>query len=193
MLGPVEVVVDGEARSVGRSGERAVLALLALRAGAVVGTERLVDDLWGTQLPADPGNALQLRVSKLRRALAAAGAPADVVVTRPPGYLLAVEPHQVDALLAGRLVEQAREAADPARAERLYSEALAQWRGEALSEFAGTGWAEPERTRLEELRLTALEERAELWLAAGRHADVLAELEPVIATHRCASGSAACR
>ena len=181
LLGPVSVVVDGSERDVGRSSERALLALLALRAGTVVSTARLIDDLWGEQLPDDPGNALQTRVSKLRRALAAAGA-VGVVVTRSPGYVLDLEPARVDALRASDLVELARRA-EPDRAEALHTEALGLWRGEPLAEFTGEAWAGPEQARLAELRLTAVEERARLRLAAGRDAEVLAEVEPLVAAH----------
>ncbi|MFR9803326.1 ATP-binding protein [Pseudonocardia sp. RS010] len=181
LLGPVGVVVDGQERSVGRGAERALLALLALRAGQAVSPARLIDDLWGDRLPEDPGNALQTRVSKLRRALAAAGAPGGVV-TRAPGYVLEVEPRRVDALRAAELIERARRA-DGRRAEELYTEALELWRGDPLAEFASEGWAGLERTRLEELRLTAVEDRARLRLAAGRGTEVLAEVEPLVAAH----------
>ncbi|GAA2868770.1 BTAD domain-containing putative transcriptional regulator [Pseudonocardia halophobica] len=181
LLGPVSVVVDGNGRDVGRSSERALLALLALRTGTVVSSARLIDDLWGEQLPDDPANALQTRVSKLRRALAAAGA-AGVVATRSPGYVLDLGSARVDALRAAELVELARRA-DPDRAEALHTEALGLWRGEPLAEFTGEGWAGPEQARLAELRLTAVEERARLRLAAGRDAEVLAEVEPLVAAH----------
>ncbi|MCE3555558.1 winged helix-turn-helix domain-containing protein [Pseudonocardia sp. RS11V-5] len=182
LLGPVAVVVDGRARDVGRSSERALLALLALHAGTVVSTARLIDDLWGEQLPDDPANALQTRVSKLRRALTTAGVP-GVVATRSPGYVLDVAPDRVDAFRAAELVEQARRTADPHRAEELHTAALALWHGEPLAEFADEGWAAPERARLQELRLTAIEERAALRAATGRDAEVLAEVEPLAAAH----------
>lgn len=185
LLGPVRVGSAGDARTVGRAAERAVLALLALQPGTVVAATRLMDALWGSDLPDDPANALQTRVSKLRRALAAAGMPAAAVVTRAPGYLLAVEPTAVDAHRAVRLIEEARRAtsADPARAERLYADALALWHGEALEEFGDADWAQPERVRLAELRLAAIEERIELLLAAGRHGEVLGDLERLVAEH----------
>src|SRR5690349_8574251 len=104
VLGPVEVVVDGNVRGLPGGGERELLAVLALSAGRVVSVAALVDALWGETLPAHPGNALQLRVSRLRRALAAAGAPGELVVTRPPGYLLAVDRDRVDALRFADLV-----------------------------------------------------------------------------------------
>ena len=97
LLGPVEVVVDDEVRSVPGSGERELLALLALNAGRVVGVPALVDSLWGEDLPANPANALQVRVSKLRLALSAVGLPVSLIVTRAPGYQLDIDPRQVDA------------------------------------------------------------------------------------------------
>ena len=184
VLGPVEVVVDGEPRPLPGGGERELLAQLALSAGRVVAVPALVDALWGEELPANPGNALQLRVSKLRRALAAAGT-ADVLVTRAPGYLLDVDPRQVDALRLAGLVAEARAAAgtDPEHAARRYREALGLWRGSPLAEFADARWAAPEAARLTELQLAAREELVDLELAAGRHTAVLAELEALTAAH----------
>ncbi|WP_448625402.1 ATP-binding protein [Geodermatophilus sp. URMC 64] len=185
VLGPVEVVVDGLVRSLPGGGERELLALLALSAGRVVAVPALVDGLWGEALPVNPGNALQVRVSKLRRALAAAGAPGEPVVTRPPGYLLDIPRDRVDALRFTDQVAAARAAdgADPVAAARLYREALAAWRGPALAEFAGSAWAGPEAARLAELQLAAREELVDLELAAGRHAEVLGELEELTRAH----------
>ncbi|MEX5720773.1 ATP-binding protein [Geodermatophilus maliterrae] len=184
VLGPVELVVDGRARSLPGAGERELLALLALSTGRVLAVPALVDALWGEELPANPGNALQGRVSKLRRALAVAGL-ADVLVTRPPGYLLDVDPAQVDALRFAHLVSAARTAAatDPERAARLHRRALACWRGAALAEFAEARWAGSEAARLTELQLAAREELIDLELAAGRHTDVLPQLEALTAAH----------
>jgi predicted ATPase/DNA-binding SARP family transcriptional activator len=185
VLGPVEADVDGRVRSLPGGGERELLALLALSAGRVVPVPTLVDGLWGEALPVNPGNALQVRVSKLRRALAAAGAPSELVVTRPPGYLLDMPRDRVDALRSTDRVAAARAAAnrDPVVAARLYREALAAWRGPALVEFAGSPWAGPEAARLAELQLAAREELVDLELDAGRHAEVLGELEQLTTAH----------
>src|SRR4051794_6807165 len=185
LLGPVEVVVDEQVRSLPGAGERELLALLALAAGRVVAAPALVDGLWGEALPVNPGNALQVRMSKLRRALAATGAPGELVVTRPPGYLLDLDRGGVDALrFADRVAPpRAAAAADPVAAAGLYREALAAWRGPALAEFAGSAWAGPEAARLAELQLAAREELVDLELAAGRHAEVLGELEQLTAAH----------
>jgi predicted ATPase/DNA-binding SARP family transcriptional activator len=184
VLGPIEVFVDGHARPLPGAGERELLALLALSAGRVVPVPALIDALWEGRLPANPGNALQVRVSKLRRALAAHGL-ADALRTRPGGYVLDVDPPSVDALRFADLVAAARTAAGPSpeTAAGRYREALALWRGTALAEFAGTRWAGPEAARLSELQLAARVELIDLELAAGRHTEVLTELEALTAAH----------
>lgn len=182
VLGPVEVVVEGHVRSLPGGGERELLAVLALSAGRVVAVPALIDALWGEDLPGNPANALQVRVSKLRRALGAAGVDGSLVVTRPPGYLLDLDPQSVDAIRFTGLVQRAR-GTDPATAARLYREGLSLWRGAALAEFADARWAAPEAARLAELQLAAREEVIDSELAAGRHTDVLAELEALTAAH----------
>ena len=164
VLGPLELVVDGRVRPVPGAADRALLALLAL-AGGTVSTDRLIDALWGQALPANPANALQLRVSKLRRVVGAA------LVTQPHGYRLGVDPDRVDAVRFARLV-----------GERRFEDALALWRGPPLAELAGQDWARVEVTRLEELRATAIEEQVEARLAAGEHAALVAELQALVAT-----------
>ncbi|MDQ3734689.1 MAG: winged helix-turn-helix domain-containing protein [Actinomycetota bacterium] len=185
VLGPVEVVLEGRVRSAPSGGERELLALLALSARRVVPTANLVDALWGEELPANPSNALQVRVSKLRRALDKLGMSSALIVTRPPGYLLDLDREHVDALRFTDLITSARAVADmdPTGASELYRDALSMWRGEALSEFADSAWARPEMTRMVELQLAAREELIDLDLAAGRHADVLAELEALSAAY----------
>ena len=184
VLGPVELLVDGHTRPLPASGERELLGLLALAVGRVVSVPALIDALWGEQLPANPGNALQVRVSKLRRALTAAGL-GDLLLTRPPGYLLDVDPLSVDALRFADLVAAARAAAgtDPETAAGRYREALALWRGTPLAEFADTRWAAPEVARLTHLQLAAQVELIDLELAAGRHPALLSELEALTAAH----------
>src|SRR5688500_20184555 len=97
VLGLVEVLIDGTPRTVPGTGERELLALLALSAGRVVASSTLIDALWGEDLPANPDNALQVRVSQLRRALADLGLLPQVIATRPPGHLLDSDPRQGDA------------------------------------------------------------------------------------------------
>jgi DNA-binding SARP family transcriptional activator len=102
ILGPLEVLDGSGPVRVPGAKERALLADLLVHAGRVVPADRLVEDLWGEDPPGNPANTLQGRVSALRRALGPAGA--GVVATRPPGYLLQVDPEQVDAARFERLV-----------------------------------------------------------------------------------------
>jgi predicted ATPase/DNA-binding SARP family transcriptional activator len=183
ILGPL-VVRDGEALvRVPGAKERALLADLVVHAGRVVSADRLVEDLWGETPPGNPGNALQGRVSALRRALGSAGS--KLVVTRPPGYVLEVDPEGVDAGRFEGLVAEATALApaEPPRAAQLLEEALGLWRGAALAEFADRPWAQAEAARLEERRLAAVEALVELRLTAGGHAGLVGELEGLVADH----------
>jgi predicted ATPase/DNA-binding SARP family transcriptional activator len=182
ILGPLEVDDGTGPVRIPGAKERALLADLLVHAGRVVSADRLIDDLWGDQPPGNPANTLQGRVSALRRAL---GPVAGVLVTRPPGYLLELDHEQVDAARFDRLVAEARRSAarDSPDAARQLDEALALWRGPALAEFADQPWAQAEAARLEELRLVAVELRAEVGLAAGRHSELVGELEALVAAH----------
>jgi DNA-binding SARP family transcriptional activator len=185
MLGRLEVV-DGDRRVVlPRGHARALLALLALRAGEVLSTERLVDQLWGPVPPPTAAKALHGLVSILRMRLEPdrdRGAAARILETRPPGYLLSLDRDQVDAHRFRSLVEAAAGAPVAAKAT-LLAEALGLWRGPALDDFAYEPFAQAPIADLEELRLTALEERVEADLALGRHARLVAELEGLTTEH----------
>jgi predicted ATPase/DNA-binding SARP family transcriptional activator len=187
ILGPLEIAGDDALRTLPAGAERAVLVLLLLSAGRVVPADTLVDALWGEDLPANAANALQGRVSRLRRALADAGLGDGLILTRAPGYLADVDPEQVDAHRFTRLVADARRlAADhgsAAEALLLYDKALALWRGDSLAELGEQSWSRAEATRLVELRLTAVEERVDLRLRAGQHTELVAELEVLTARH----------
>ena len=177
ILGPLEVLAaDGEPLALGGQKQRGVLALLLLRANQVVSTEFLVDALWGEQPPRTATTSLQNSISALRKLLGP-----DVLVTRAPGYRLAVDPDSVDLARFEALVASARALDPPERAERL-REALALWRGEPLAEFAFEPFA-PEVRRLEELRLAVLEDRLEAELACERFAEVVPELEGLVRQH----------
>ena len=126
ILGPVEVWEDGRPVSLGRGKQRAVLALLLLSANRTVSSDRLIDQLWDGQPPATATTALQGHISALRKALGP-----DVIATRPPGYVLEVEPEQVDLGRFERLREEARDVlrgGDPRAAAEKLREALELWR-----------------------------------------------------------------
>jgi predicted ATPase/DNA-binding SARP family transcriptional activator/tetratricopeptide (TPR) repeat protein len=180
ILGPLEVVAGGRPVQLTGARERALLAILLIHAAEVVSADRLIDELWGDDLPGNPSNALQVVVSRVRRAL-----DGELLVTRKPGYVLHVDTDSVDARRFGRLVAEAERVslADQARRSSLLAEALGLWRGPALAEFALDGFARDEVTRLEEARIRAVELKTEADLALGRHAELAGELKALVAAH----------
>jgi predicted ATPase/DNA-binding SARP family transcriptional activator len=188
MLGPL-VVRSGDGRpvEVGGARLRALLVRLALDPGRPVSVDALVDGLWGASPPAGAVNALQSLVSRLRRALPPDGPTgAAPVGSEPAGYRLDLDRDQVDAHRFERLALQGRaalEAGAPDLAAAVLQEALALWRGPALADALDAPFAAAPAARLEELRRAALEDLLEAKLALGRHAEVLAELEALVAAH----------
>jgi DNA-binding SARP family transcriptional activator len=175
ILGPLEVLAaDGEQLPLGGQRQHAVLAVLLLHANHVVSTEFLVDALWGENPPRTATTSLQNAISALRKILGP-----DVLLTRPPGYRLAVEEDALDLDRFERLVASARGLEPEERAERL-REALVLWRGEPLAEVAFQPFASLEVRRLEELRLATLEDRIEADIACERYAELVSELEALV-------------
>ncbi len=181
LLGPLEAI-NGDAPVVlGGPKQRALLARLLLDANRTVSVDRLVDDLWGEDVPGTAVKMVQIYVSQLRKALP----DAVPLHTRAPGYAIEVEPDHLDIERFRRLREEARaslDAADAATASRLLGEALSLWRGRALAEF-NEPFAATERAHLEELHLASIEDRIDADLALGRHSNVIGELEALIAEH----------
>ena len=184
VLGPVELTAGGRPLALGGARARGVLAMLLAHANQVVSADRLADELWPGR-PADRAAAsLQVRLSELRKAFRFAGAD-DRLATRPPGYLLTVAPGDLDSLRFAQLAEEgaaALEAGDAATAAQRLTDALALWRGPAFAGIDAPS-VRAEAGRLEEMRLAALESRAEALVAAGRHGEVIAELETLTAAH----------
>lgn len=185
MLGPLRVEAGGRRRALGPQ-QAALLAILLLEPGRPVPGARLAELLWGSPLPPAAATTLRSHVHHLRRALEpgrAAGADPALLVREGHGYRLRVEPEQVDAVRFERLLGEGRQALaqDPrAAAERLEA-GLALWRGPALAEVAERPFAIAAAARLEGLRRTALAMRIEADLALGRHAEVVGELEGLLA------------
>lgn len=177
ILGPLEVLEGNRQVRVSGTRERALLAVLLIHAGEVMSADRLIDELWGSGLPANPSNALQVVVSRVRKPLEAR------LVTRKPGYLLDVAPEELDARRFERLVAQARQVADsdPAQRLSLLQDALSLWRGPALDEFSAEDFAREEIARLEEARIRAVEMKIDAELALGRHAELVGELKALVA------------
>ena len=165
ILGPLEVTDGEQAVTVAGAKPRALLAALLIRSGQTVSTERLIDELWGDDPPETAQNTLQVYVSQLRRALGA-----ETIVRRSSGYALAASREQIDLARFEDLVESARAVEPHVAADRL-RDALALWRGEP----------EVDAARLEELRLAALESRIDADLALGRHAELVPELQALVA------------
>jgi DNA-binding SARP family transcriptional activator len=178
ILGPLDVRDGDRQLALGGTRQRALLGLLLVHANEVVSSDRLVDELWGE---AEGSKALQVAVSRLRKAIGP-----DVVVTRPPGYELRVEPGELDLHRFEELVAKGRSAlarGDAAAASEALTEALALWRGPPLADLAFEPALQTDLARLEELRVAALEERIEANLALGRNADAIGELEALAASH----------
>ncbi len=178
ILGPLEIGLNGSSFTIKGRKPRALLALLLLHRNEVVPAERLIDDLWGENPPATAANTLQVYVSQLRKVVE------DELVRDGPGYSLQVEPDGLDAERFERLAGEAASALGRGAyvdASDLLVEALALWRGPPLVDVHYESFAQAEITRLEELRLAALEGRLEADLGLGRHSQVVGELEALVA------------
>ncbi|WP_158883398.1 BTAD domain-containing putative transcriptional regulator [Amycolatopsis anabasis] len=182
VLGPLAVwTTKGDQVVVPELKVRALLADLLAHAGNPVSTDRLVEDLWGEELPVNPAAVLQLKVSRLRRVLEdAEPGGRDLVVSRPPGYLLRAEAGSVDMARFQDLVERARGTADTRARVELLSSAFSLWRGEAFADFGDYPFTRALAARLEDERLDALEEQVEARLALGEHGRLASELGDLV-------------
>jgi len=179
VLGPIEVELESGELVHLRPTLRRLLAVLLVDAGKVVSVDKAIDALWGDPLPARPEAALQIHVSRLRKAF---GKP-DVVATRAPGYLLRVEDDQYDAAVFERLLGEARnalEAGSVGPAEEKLVQAQALWRGPAYIEFADESFAQIEARRLNRLRLASKQVHLECQIQLGRAAEAIPELETIV-------------
>jgi class 3 adenylate cyclase/DNA-binding SARP family transcriptional activator/tetratricopeptide (TPR) repeat protein len=169
--------------------QRTLLSVLLVHANEPVSTGRLIEAIWGDRLPSLPEKTLQVHMAQLRKVLEpgrAAGSPSRLR-SRDGGYELSLEPGELDLDRFEELRGRAREAfdhGDPETAAALLREALGLWRGPALAELAAGGLVAIEIARLEEVRLATLEGRIEADLALGRHAQLVPELEALVARHR---------
>lgn len=189
VLGPLEVTGESRPIDLGAPKHRALLALLLCTPGRVVSVDRLIDLLWQGAPPAAATSTLQAYVSNVRRALEPArpaGAPAKILVTRPPGYLLDIAPEQVDSVRFERNVVSAMQMCEERRLDDAgvaLADALALWRGQPFADFAFEPWAQPEIERLQELHLAAVETHLAIDLERGRHSSVVVEAERLAKEH----------
>jgi DNA-binding SARP family transcriptional activator len=181
LLGPVDAIVDGRAVNLGPPRQRALLAVLLGQANTLVSAGRLVDQIWPHEPPSSAANLVQGYVSGLRKALGK-----DAIETRGTGYVVRVQPDELDLLRFERLAfdgSTALEEGRPAQAFAHLADALALWRGRALADLADEPFLQPMAARLDELHVLALERRLEAQIAIGRHADAVSEIETLVAAH----------
>jgi YVTN family beta-propeller protein len=188
LLGPLQVSDDhGRDLPLGGRKQRAVLAILLLRANEVVSTERLIEELWAGEPPATAAKSLQVHISRLRSALANGGTgDEERIATAIGGYQLRVAPGELDADRFQRLVADgaaALEAGSWELASKRFRDALGLWRGRPLSDFEYDSFAQAEIARLAELRVAASEQWIEAELALGHEAAVIGELERLVREH----------
>ena len=181
LLGPLEVLVDGRPVELGPPRHRCLLVLLLTQANAVVPAHQIVDELWGDAPPASSVNLVQGAVSALRKVLGR-----EAIATRGSGYALRVTPDALDLQRFERLAQEGSLALDDGRlddAARALGEALSLWRGPALADLADERLVQTVASRLDELRLLALERHLEAELRLGRHADVLPGIRALVGDH----------
>jgi DNA-binding SARP family transcriptional activator/tetratricopeptide (TPR) repeat protein len=177
-LGPFEVRDGERLLELPRKKQRALLAILALRAGEIVHSDVLVEELWGGRPPKTARAALHNYVSQLREKVGA-----KTIVTQEDAYLLLLEPEQVDLLRFERLAEEGRSADSPEERSTKLTAALALWRGPAFADLAYEPFAATEAARLEEQRLAAREDLIDAELELGRHGDLVPQLEALVGEH----------
>ncbi|MFL6143050.1 MAG: BTAD domain-containing putative transcriptional regulator [Labedaea sp.] len=183
VLGPIEIHDETRGRRIAVSGQKrpALLATLVVRAGRTVSADRLIQELWGEEPPANAANALQAHIKRLRRLVGGE----DRIVTRAPGYTLLLGPGQTDVEQFNELATEARAiaASDPGAAIPRLRAALALWRGPALDGCVLGEICAAEAAVLEESRLGVLETLYDASLRANRHEEIIGEVEEAVAAH----------
>jgi len=180
ILGPVEAIEGSRSLSLGGAKQQALLAVLVLNANRAVSTDRLIDALWGERAPDGAAHTVQVFVSQFRKAFRVDGSSDELLVTQGRGYVLRTEPERVDLYRFEALIDRGRKALadrDPAGASALLREALDLWRGAPLAGLEDEPFAQPYIARIEDVRLSAVEDLIEAELAMGRHAELVGELQ----------------
>lgn len=186
VLGPIEVFDGSRSVDVGSRMQRAVLSLMVMDIDRVVSLDRLIDCLWGDEPPATATSALHVYVSGLRKILEpdrAPRAPSRVLITEPPGYALRLPPERLDVVRFEALAREGEAllaAGRPASACHVLETGLALWRGSAYQDLAFESFLQPEITRLNHLRASAREARAEALLAAGRDDEAVVDVSAMV-------------
>ncbi len=186
LFGQITVVVGGREVSISARRQRAVLACLALHPGEAVSADRLLDEVWGDDLPDTRSRAVAFQISKLRDILEPERVGEGLVITTSTaGYVLHVERDSVDVHRFDRLLDDARAAlaSDPPRCQVLIDEASALWRGRPFADLGDEPFVAAELRRLDQRYMVAQRTRIEVALALGRHVDVVGDLESMVAEH----------
>ena len=186
LLGPVEAWVGGRAVALGGQLPRALVAVLTLMGGRVVGIDQLIDELWGEEPPGRARDSLQMHVSRVRKRLAETGADAGRLLNHAGGYRMEVRPGERDVDRWEQALAQARRArvdGEPRVAREGFEKALGVWRGQPFAGVITHSLLAGERARLEEERLAVVIEAIELDLELGRHGELLGQLEAVVIAH----------
>ena len=188
VLGKLEVLRDGAPVDLGAFRQRALLGLLLTSPNTVWSTDQIIDGLWGDDVGADRQNALWVYVSGLRTALEPdreKRTEGTILLTRPPGYIVDIDPEEIDAVRFERLVVEGRSLVDtdPAAASLVLGEALSLWRGRAYEDFTYESFVQTEIARLEELRLEAVGARIDADLQRGLSRQLISELETLVRQH----------
>ncbi|MGH8901509.1 MAG: tetratricopeptide repeat protein [Egibacteraceae bacterium] len=189
ILGPLEVIVDGRPLPLGGPQQRAALAVLLLEANRLVSTGQIIRAVWGDPAPERVIATLHTLVYHLRRVLEPGrprGAPAQILASKGAGYVLRIEPNQMDEHRFTRLLQEGHRALandDPTAAASSFNDALELWRGPALADVADWSFALPHINRLEGLRLAAVEGKIRAELTLGHHAQVVGPLQALVADH----------
>lgn len=188
LLGALQIL-DGERDCTPSAPKpRNLLVLLLLRANLVVHVQALIEELWGPNPPASAETTLQTYIYQLRKLLAdrVNASSQAVLITKSRGYLLRIDPLQLDVVLFERLVQEGRaalQAGDPECASRIFCRALALWNGPALADVAAGPLLRAHVIALEERRVVALESRIEADLLMGRHRELVGELKSLVEVH----------
>jgi DNA-binding SARP family transcriptional activator len=186
ILGPIEAIESDGPLALGGSKQRALLGMLLLHANEVVSNDRLIEELWPGERREEALKALQVAVSRLRKALEPdrpSGVDSRLILTRPPGYELRLDHEQLDAKRFEALVDEGRRqlaAGDALTARAKLEDALRLWRGPPLADLAYESFCQAEVGRLDELHVAALEERIAAELELGRHAELIGELRTLV-------------
>jgi DNA-binding SARP family transcriptional activator len=185
ILGPLQVTIQGKIVRVGKNRQLTVLAVLLINANKVVPVSALTDAVWSATPPATAEKQIQTCVWRLRNAFKAAGAPIDLVETVQGGYRIRLGDDELDTHLFERAVRRARDlvaANDLVAASGEYRKALSMFQGQPLSDLPSAG-VQAVAARWEERRFSVLEERLDVELALGQHAELVSELKPLVAEY----------